>query len=142
MPRQKFGPELRPPSVEAWQLAEPLPNTEVATLQGHDGAVLAVRFNKSGTYCLTCGKVRHWHLCCFASLAQASAWHFELVYPVVLASGFTIQAAVPYKHGLLQILLQDRTLKLWNPHRGVLVKTYQGHGHDVRDVAVSADNSK
>ena len=58
MPRQKFGPELRPPSVEARQLAEPLPNTEVATLQGHDGAVLAVRFNKSGTYCLTCGKVR------------------------------------------------------------------------------------
>ena len=39
-------------------------------------------------------------------------------------------------------VLQDRTLKLWNPHRGVLVKTYQGHGHDVRDVAVSADNSK
>ena len=58
MPRQKFGPEQRPHSPEAKQLAEPLPNTEVATLQGHDGAVLAVRFNKPGTYCLTCGKVR------------------------------------------------------------------------------------
>ena len=38
--------------------------------------------------------------------------------------------------------LQDRTLRLWNPHRGVHIKTYAGHGYDVRDVCVSADNSK
>ena len=63
--------------------------------------------------------------------------------------------------------MQDRALKLWNPHKGTLVKTYNGeegagraqqrvcaqcslltcracagHGYDVRDVAVSSDNSK
>ncbi|KAK9828990.1 hypothetical protein WJX72_003265 [[Myrmecia] bisecta] len=37
---------------------------------------------------------------------------------------------------------KDRTLRLWNPHRGVPIKTYHGHGYDVRDVAVSSDNSK
>lgn len=38
--------------------------------------------------------------------------------------------------------LQDRTVRLWNPHRGIPIKTYTGHGYDVRDAAVVADNSK
>lgn len=33
-----------------------LPSTEARVLKGHEGAVLAVRFNPAGTYCLTCGK--------------------------------------------------------------------------------------
>ncbi|TMW63253.1 hypothetical protein Poli38472_002194 [Pythium oligandrum] len=46
---------------------------------------------------------------------------------------------------------QDKTIRLWNPHRdgleqqgdGLLIKTYQGrHGYDVQDVAIAADNSK
>lgn len=35
---------------------------------------------------------------------------------------------------------QDRTVRLWNPHKGLLVKTYIGHGYDVRDAVVAADN--
>lgn len=61
-------------------------------MKGHDGPVLSVRFNRQGTYCLSCGK--------------------------------------------------DRTIRLWNPHRGIAIKTYTGHGYDVRDVAVVSDNSK
>lgn len=37
---------------------------------------------------------------------------------------------------------KDRSIRLWNPHRGTLVQTYTGHGHDVRSVDVCADNSK
>ncbi|CAI5720063.1 unnamed protein product [Hyaloperonospora brassicae] len=46
---------------------------------------------------------------------------------------------------------QDKTIKLWNPHRdsvekpkeALLVKTYEGrHGYDVQDVAIAQDNSK
>ncbi|KAI9921372.1 hypothetical protein PsorP6_002362 [Peronosclerospora sorghi] len=46
---------------------------------------------------------------------------------------------------------QDKTVKLWNPHRdgaenpneALLVKTYKGrHGYDVQDVAIAHDNSK
>ncbi|XP_068658981.1 uncharacterized protein [Aristolochia californica] len=69
-----------------------LPTKENNVLQGHEGAVLAARFNADGNYCLSCGK--------------------------------------------------DRTLRLWNPHRGIHVKTYKGHGREVRDVHVTQDNAK
>lgn len=61
-------------------------------LKGHEGAVLAARFNSNGEYCLSCGK--------------------------------------------------DRTVRLWNPHRGIHIKTYKSHGREVRDVHVTPDNSK
>ncbi|KAJ0408528.1 hypothetical protein P43SY_006458 [Pythium insidiosum] len=46
---------------------------------------------------------------------------------------------------------QDKSIRLWNPHRdgleqpgeGLLVKTYHGrHGYDVQDVAISQDNAQ
>ena len=37
---------------------------------------------------------------------------------------------------------RDRTIKLWNPHRGALVTTFRGHSGDVRALAIAADNSK
>ena len=64
-----------------------LPQRQTAALTGHEGAILAVRFNADGRYCLTCGR--------------------------------------------------DRTLRLWNPHKGLPIKTYLGHGRDVKDVSVS-----
>jgi mitogen-activated protein kinase organizer 1 len=38
--------------------AQQLPRTEARSLSGHEGAVLAVRFNRDGNYCLSCGKDR------------------------------------------------------------------------------------
>ncbi|XP_071949972.1 WD repeat domain-containing protein 83-like [Antedon mediterranea] len=35
----------------------------------------------------------------------------------------------------------DKSVKLWNPHRKILLKTYQGHGYDVLDAVSSFDNS-
>eukprot|EP00879_Flechtneria_rotunda_P024816 GHRR01026334.1.p1 GENE.GHRR01026334.1~~GHRR01026334.1.p1 ORF type:complete len:291 (+),score=65.69 GHRR01026334.1:131-1003(+) len=37
---------------------------------------------------------------------------------------------------------KDRTLRLWNPHKGFAIKVYKGHGYEVRDVSVSNDNSQ
>ena len=51
---QQFGP-APPPGLAAPN--EHLPSTEAAVLAGHEGAVLAVRFNVQGTYCLSGGKV-------------------------------------------------------------------------------------
>lgn len=90
MPPRPLGPA--PPPDTLLPPNEHLPNKEAACLRGHEGPVLAVRFNTQGTYCLSCGK--------------------------------------------------DRTVRLWNPHRGIPIKTYTGHGYDVRDAAVVADNSK
>lgn len=64
-----------------------LPRKEANVLKGHEGAVLAARFNSDGNYCLSCGK--------------------------------------------------DRTIRLWNPHRGIQIKTYKSHGREVRDVHVN-----
>jgi len=36
----------------------------------------------------------------------------------------------------------DKTIKLWNPNKGVLIKTYTGHGWEVLDLSVSVDNAK
>ena len=70
----------------------PLPCKETRNLEGHQGAVRAVRFNYDGNYCLTCGS--------------------------------------------------DKLLKLWNPYKGTLLKTYSGHGYEVLDAAGSSDNSR
>jgi hypothetical protein len=55
-----YGP-APPPELAAPN--EHLPSTEAAVLRGHEGPVLAVRFNSQGTYCLSCGKVGL-PLCC------------------------------------------------------------------------------
>lgn len=81
-----------PPPGAGLPPQEHLPRSEEHVLKGHEGPVLAVRFNTQGTYCLSCGK--------------------------------------------------DRTVRLWNPHRGIPIKIYTGHGYDVRDAAVVTDNSK
>ncbi|KAK3279287.1 hypothetical protein CYMTET_12816, partial [Cymbomonas tetramitiformis] len=80
---------MNAPSFEDY---EKLPKSEVAVLRGHEGPVLAVRFNHNGQYCLTCGK--------------------------------------------------DRTIRLWNPHRELCIKSYEGHGQEVRDVVATVDNSR
>ncbi|BES92077.1 unnamed protein product [Nesidiocoris tenuis] len=36
----------------------------------------------------------------------------------------------------------DKTLKLWNPHRGLFLKSYSGHGSDVMDACGSSDSSQ
>ena len=36
----------------------------------------------------------------------------------------------------------DKSVKLWNPHRGLFLKTYTGHGHEVLDAQGSGDNSQ
>ncbi|XP_052655969.1 LOW QUALITY PROTEIN: WD repeat domain-containing protein 83 [Harpia harpyja] len=36
----------------------------------------------------------------------------------------------------------DKSLRLWNPHKGTALRTYQGHGYEVLDAAGSFDNSQ
>ena len=36
----------------------------------------------------------------------------------------------------------DKSVKLWNPHRNLLLKSYIGHGYEVLDAQSSSDNSQ
>ncbi|QHO02446.1 WD repeat domain-containing protein [Arachis hypogaea] len=92
LPLPSVGPWAGRDRVLERMSVEDLPRKEVNVLKGHEGAVLAARFNADGNYCLSCGK--------------------------------------------------DRTIRLWNPHRGIHIKTYKSHGREVRDVHVTSDNSK
>ena len=37
---------------------------------------------------------------------------------------------------------QDRAVILWNPSTGAKIKSYEGHGWEVLDLAISSDNAK
>jgi mitogen-activated protein kinase organizer 1 len=37
---------------------------------------------------------------------------------------------------------QDRTINLWNPNSGAKIKSYEAHGWEVLDIAVSEDNAR
>jgi hypothetical protein len=105
-----------------------LPSQLLHTLSEHEGPVLNVRFTPRGNYCISCGKVRAqggrgggqrgW-VSCILRLSQSSA------HPLAT-----------HTH------TQDRTLRLWNPAKGLPIKAYRGHGYEVRDVSVCTDNSK
>lgn len=51
-----LGPQLPPEEATSAAVAQ-LPDSKSVELKGHDGPIFAVRFNKSGSYCLSCGKV-------------------------------------------------------------------------------------
>lgn len=36
----------------------------------------------------------------------------------------------------------DKLVKLWNPHKGKVLKTYSGHGYEVLDVSAASDNGR
>lgn len=69
-----------------------LPDKLVHELNGHQGPIRAVRFNRNGDYCLTCSS--------------------------------------------------DRTVRLWNPHKGTGIKIYKGPGQEVLDADVAHDNGR
>ena len=62
-----FGPA--PPDESA-----ALPTRCVATLAGHEGAVLNVRYNEGGQYALSCGKARTLRLWSLAKAALIKSY--------------------------------------------------------------------
>jgi mitogen-activated protein kinase organizer 1 len=35
----------------------------------------------------------------------------------------------------------DKTIKLWNPFKSLLLREFQGHGNDILDITITKDNS-
>ncbi|CAG9460913.1 unnamed protein product [Pedinophyceae sp. YPF-701] len=93
-PRVAFGPQLPPDALEDTAVEKEVPfNGDLhGELAGHKGAVLTVRYNAQGAYCITGGR--------------------------------------------------DRSIVLWNPAKGLRIKTYEAHGQEVRSVDCSHDNAR
>lgn len=70
----------------------------------------------------------------------------KLCAPRLTLEGHTsgvLALAVTQNDRYLLSASQDKTLRLWNPHTGVHVKTYSGpHNYEVNDVIIGADNAK
>lgn len=91
----------------------PIPVKEVASLIGHEGPVMSVRFN------------RKWR-CVLLGFYDAR------VLFLYLCGGHTDKVCADDGHYCLTAS-GDRQVRLWNPSKGLLVKTYQGHGREVND---------
>eukprot|EP00798_Chlamydomonas_sp_ICE-L_P031457 gene31457-6640_t len=114
------GPGL-PEDYEDPDEAVGLPCKESHVLKGHEGPVFAVRYNSAGTYALSCGKETH---VLKGHEAPLFADRYSRAGTYALSCG------------------KDRNVVLWNPSNGTRVKTYEGHGYDVRDAVVFKDNTK
>jgi hypothetical protein len=82
---------------------EHLPTQIAHELRGHEGAVLNVRNNPAGTYCISCGKVSYLYglLSCLAALAGGSAhscYERQLLNQVILKG---VHLVMPANHSLL-----------------------------------------
>ena len=114
--------------------APPLPSTPSHTLLGHEGAVLAVRFNAAGTYCLSCGKDRSLRLWNPHSGVAVKTYTGQCAGRVCARERETRGEAGA------RLLLNTRTQPLTTTF--FCTAAVLGHGYDVRDVVVSADNAR
>jgi mitogen-activated protein kinase organizer 1 len=104
-----------------------LPRRLAAELPGHDGPVLAARFNASGAYLVTGGRdrtLRLWNPHRAAAAAAAAAGNEAEREAEAEGGGRPPPATPPLHH-----------------HQPI--KVYRGgHAHEVRDVSVSADSAQ
>lgn len=84
-----------------------LPYKQTATLTGHSSAVLVVKLN------------RKFGLCYDQTFMARSQ---EVCYFNVADGQYCLSGS------------QDKSIKLWNPWKGTLIKTYMGHGWEVLDI--------
>ena len=59
---------------------------------------------------------------------------------VSVDGGYTI-LCISVDGGYCMTCGSDKSVKLWNPHKGTLLHTYSGHGYEVLDARGSCDNS-
>eukprot|EP00898_Chlorokybus_atmophyticus_P003563 jgi/Chlat1/4207/Chrsp27S04289 len=67
--------------------------------------------------------------------------HEGAVLCVAFSKGAAQYAVSGGKDKATDVLL-PQTVRLWNPNRSLLIKTYVGHTSDVRGVTCSSDNSR
>ncbi len=139
--REKYGP-APPPEVIEEEPAELLPTQETACLQGHDGPILAVRFNRTGTYCLTCGKVSMLktvcYMCCLVdgSVTRNSEHVQSVLGPLVLSDIiYCCHRTAPYAFGTLteeyisKLMLVMAMTSETSAFLQIIASTYISHMH-------------
>ncbi|PWZ27648.1 WD repeat domain-containing protein 83 [Zea mays] len=104
-------------------VAQQLPRTEARSLSGHEGAVLAVRFNRDGNYCLSCGKDRTLRLWNPHTGAQVKTYksHAREVRDVHSSSD----------NAKLVSCGADRQIFYWDVASGRVIRKFRGHNSEL-----------
>lgn len=105
-----------------------LPSKEAGVLRGHEGAVLAVRFNSDGNYCLSCGKDRSLRL-----------WNPYKLLPIKSYSGHAREVrdvAVSKDNAKLSSCGGDRQLFYWDVSTGRIIRKFRGHDSEVSRLGI------
>lgn len=124
-----YGPV--PPPETAHQ-TEHLPTRETATLVGHDGPVLAVRFNSQGTYCLSCGRdrtIKLWNPY-KQTLIKTYAGHGHDVRDATVSSDNSQFASCG----------GDRQAYLWDVSKAAIIRKFRGHDAAINAIVYSGSN--
>lgn len=84
---------------------EHLPSKEVIRLSAHDGPVLGVRFNRQGTYCMSCGKVSECQEISKVAEKQThgvnfNSWHLQILFRIERSNYGTLKKVSVSKHTL------------------------------------------
>ena len=97
----------------------PLPYNLTRQLEGHQGAVRAVRFNCDGNYCMTCGSdkfVKLWNPHTGKVLKSYSGHGYEV-----------LDVAAASDNGRLASCGADKTVILWDVATGKVIRRFRGH---------------
>ncbi|KAF8693375.1 hypothetical protein HU200_038765 [Digitaria exilis] len=113
--------------------AQHLPRTEARSLSGHEGAVLAVRFNRDGNYCLSCGKdrtLRLWnpHTGAHVKTYKSHAREVRDVHP-------------SSDNAKLVSCGADRQIFYWDVASGRVIRKFRGHNSEVNSVKFNEYNA-
>ncbi|KAG0533326.1 hypothetical protein BDA96_04G183900 [Sorghum bicolor] len=113
--------------------AQQLPRTEARSLSGHEGAVLAVRFNRDGNYCLSCGKDRTLRLWNPHTGAHVKTYksHAREVRDVHSSSD----------NAKLVSCGADRQIFYWDVASGRVIRKFRGHNSEVNSVKFNEYNA-
>eukprot|EP00730_Choanoeca_flexa_P019245 TRINITY_DN9394_c0_g1_i2.p1 TRINITY_DN9394_c0_g1~~TRINITY_DN9394_c0_g1_i2.p1 ORF type:complete len:306 (+),score=61.90 TRINITY_DN9394_c0_g1_i2:2-919(+) len=108
-----------------------LPATCHGKLEGHVGAVMSVRFNRDGQYCLTCGKdrmVRLWNP------------HSQLLIKTYKGHGLEVNDAdCATDNGRFISGSTDKSLLLWDVASGKTIRKFRAHSGAVNAVKLNAE---
>uniref|UniRef100_A0A0E0CLQ7 Uncharacterized protein n=1 Tax=Oryza meridionalis TaxID=40149 RepID=A0A0E0CLQ7_9ORYZ len=110
-----------------------LPRTEARVLSGHEGAVLAVRFNRDGNYCLSCGKdriIRLWNPHTGA-LVKPYKSHGREVRDVNSSSD----------NAKLVSCGGDRQVFYWDVASARVIRKFRGHNSEINSVKFNEFNT-
>ncbi|EKX43798.1 hypothetical protein GUITHDRAFT_140239 [Guillardia theta CCMP2712] len=111
-----------------------LPAGRKATMKAHVGGVLAVRFNKDGAYCLTCGQdrvLKLWNPYKEACI-KSYLGHGHEVYDVAVADDNSRLASCG----------GDKMVFYWDVASGNIIRKFRGHELKVNAVSFAASYDK